>query len=167
MPDSISLFSDNSAVQGVLDSLPNMYYMLDLNGRFIRWNQKFVEVTGYSAAEIRQLNALDLFAAADKVIVGARIRRVFESGASDVEAALISRDGRSTPYFFTGKRVIIHGKQYLSGIGFDMSILKQYDIIMGFGLFNIRTRLESVGGHLDIESVPGEGTQVTMLVPLY
>lgn len=54
-----------------------------------------------------------------------------------------------------------------SGIGFDLSILKQYDIIMGFGLFNIRTRLESVGGRLDIEAIPGEGTRVTMLVPLH
>ena len=54
-----------------------------------------------------------------------------------------------------------------SGIGFDLSILKQYDIIMGFGLFNIRTRLESAGGRLDIEAIPGEGTRVTMLVPLH
>lgn len=55
-----------------------------------------------------------------------------------------------------------------NGIGFDTStsMLKQYDIIMGFGLFNIRTRLESAGGHLDIESSPGKGTRVDMTVPL-
>ncbi len=54
-----------------------------------------------------------------------------------------------------------------NGTGFDISILKQYDIIMGFGLFNIRTRLESAGGYLKVETAPGEGTQVTMLSPLH
>jgi PAS domain S-box-containing protein len=52
-----------------------------------------------------------------------------------------------------------------NGIGFDVTILKQYDIIMGFGLFNIRTRLESAGGHLDVKTAPGKGTLVTMSVP--
>lgn len=53
-----------------------------------------------------------------------------------------------------------------NGIGFDTSMLGQYDIIMGFGLFNIRTRLESAGGHLDVESAPGKGTRVDMTLPL-
>jgi PAS domain S-box-containing protein len=53
-----------------------------------------------------------------------------------------------------------------NGIGFDTSMLRQYDIIMGFGLFNIRTRLESAGGHMDIESAPGKGTRVDMTLPL-
>ena len=52
------------------------------------------------------------------------------------------------------------------GLGFDTSMLKQYDIIMGFGLFNIHTRLESIGGRLDVTSVPGKGTRVTMTNPV-
>lgn len=36
----------------------------------------------------------------------------------------------------------------------------------GFGLFNIRERLEHLGGHMWIKSKPGSGTQVTLEVPL-
>lgn len=35
----------------------------------------------------------------------------------------------------------------------------------GFGLTTMRERVESVGGHLRIESTPGEGTRVTVRVP--
>lgn len=36
----------------------------------------------------------------------------------------------------------------------------------GFGLFSIRERLEQLGGHLEINSAPGQGCRVTMTAPL-
>ena len=36
----------------------------------------------------------------------------------------------------------------------------------GPGLFSIRERLRAVGGTLEIESAPGDGTQVTIRLPL-
>lgn len=36
----------------------------------------------------------------------------------------------------------------------------------GFGMFNIRQRLEGMGGRLDIASTPGRGTQATIAVPM-
>jgi len=36
----------------------------------------------------------------------------------------------------------------------------------GFGLFSIRERLKYLGGHLKAESEPGQGTRVTLTVPL-
>ena len=36
----------------------------------------------------------------------------------------------------------------------------------GFGLFNIRRRLEGLGGRLDMESAPGKGTTATITVPM-
>jgi len=35
-----------------------------------------------------------------------------------------------------------------------------------FGLFSIREQLEYLGGHLEIDSVPGRGTTATIVVPL-
>ena len=37
---------------------------------------------------------------------------------------------------------------------------------VGFGLFSIRERLEHMGGHLNVESMPGEGTVVTLVGPV-
>jgi len=36
----------------------------------------------------------------------------------------------------------------------------------GFGLFSIRERLSYLGGSIDIESKPGEGTQITLVAPI-
>jgi PAS domain S-box-containing protein len=53
------------------------------------------------------------------------------------------------------------------GIGFDTSKISTYlSESGGFGLFNIRERLDYLGGRLEIKSKPGQGTQVTLVAPL-
>jgi PAS domain S-box-containing protein len=51
------------------------------------------------------------------------------------------------------------------GVGFDTSYLLS-NIVRngGFGLFNIRERFNHLGGHCDIQSQPGCGTRVTIIV---
>jgi PAS domain S-box-containing protein len=52
------------------------------------------------------------------------------------------------------------------GVGFDVDQLYSQDhLTSGFGLFNIRERLNHIGGHLDIASGAGKGTRVTMVAP--
>jgi len=36
----------------------------------------------------------------------------------------------------------------------------------GFGLFSIKERLQHLGGRFEIVSEPGQGTQVSLIVPL-
>jgi signal transduction histidine kinase len=45
------------------------------------------------------------------------------------------------------------------GRGFDPDTAKSDDLLSGFGLFSIRERSESIGGHLRIASAPGRGTE--------
>ena len=53
------------------------------------------------------------------------------------------------------------------GVGFDTShLLSNTTKNGGFGLFNIRERLNHLGGHCDIQSQPGCGTRVTLITPL-
>ncbi len=53
-----------------------------------------------------------------------------------------------------------------NGIGFDVSKLDAPGKETGFGLFNIRERLESIGGQFTIESRPAHGTRIFLAVPL-
>jgi signal transduction histidine kinase len=55
-----------------------------------------------------------------------------------------------------------------NGVGFDPSAIRagQPDREGGFGLFNIRERLDLVGGRLEIDSVPGRGTRISLVAPL-
>lgn len=53
------------------------------------------------------------------------------------------------------------------GVGFDMSKIGSYqDKKEMFGLFSIYERLKYLGGHVHVESGPGEGTRFTLVAPL-
>ncbi len=55
-----------------------------------------------------------------------------------------------------------------TGKGFDPRDphLFHYDGNGGFGLFNVRERLEGVGGRLEIDTAPGRGTTAILVVPI-
>ncbi|HID64948.1 MAG TPA: GAF domain-containing protein [Anaerolineae bacterium] len=53
------------------------------------------------------------------------------------------------------------------GEGFDLAeVERSYDRQGKLGLLNMRERAEMIGGRLSIESAPGEGTTITLDVPL-
>jgi signal transduction histidine kinase len=47
------------------------------------------------------------------------------------------------------------------GVGFDRNA-----VLEGYGLVNLRDRLEALGGEAAITSIPGRGTSVTGQIPL-
>ncbi|PAP77123.1 PAS domain S-box protein [Rubrivirga marina] len=57
----------------------------------------------------------------------------------------------------SGVRVVIEDE----GAGFDVAVTPG-----GLGLASVRERLEAVGGRLTVESAPGEGTRVSLDVPV-
>jgi PAS domain S-box-containing protein len=52
-----------------------------------------------------------------------------------------------------------------SGVGFDPATARPAGAGGGFGLFSIRERLDLVGGRLEVESAPGQGSRFTLTVP--
>jgi PAS domain S-box-containing protein len=76
-----------------------------MTGRFLRWNRNFELVSGYSGDEIAQMHPRDFFISEDQIRLEERIRDVFATGMSSLEAAFVSKDGTATPYYFTGRRV--------------------------------------------------------------
>lgn len=105
----------------MIESMPGMLYFYDMDGRFLRWNKNFEAVSGYSAAEIATKHPLDFFSEADRPLLEARIEEVFERGESSIEAAFLTKDGASIPYYFTGRRVHFEGRLCLVGVGIDIS----------------------------------------------
>ncbi len=60
-------------------------------------------------------------------------------------------------------RVEVHD----DGIGFDVSrVSVRMNQDVGFGLFSIRERLVPLEGRFEVDSGPGEGTHITLLMPL-
>ncbi len=109
----------------VINSLPGVFYLIDREGRFLRWNRNLEVSTGYSADEVEYLHALDLFEGPDRELVARRIEAVFESGESEVEADMVSKDGHAAPYYLTGRRIELDGRPCLIGMGVDVTLRKQ------------------------------------------
>ncbi len=116
-----SLLWEKSFTDAIINSLPGVFYLFDNQGRFLRWNRHFEEVSGYSAAEIATLHPLDFFRDGDRQLIAERIQEVFTKGASSAEADLVSKNGTVTPYFFTGNLLIFDQMPCIVGMGVDIS----------------------------------------------
>ena len=105
---------------GMINSLPGIFYLFDQTGRFLRWNKNFEQVIGYAPEEIEGMHPLDLFVGPDRALIRERIEETFVAGASGAEAELIAKNGKRTPYYFTGHKIYIEGKDCLIGMGIDI-----------------------------------------------
>jgi PAS domain S-box-containing protein len=105
----------------IINSLPGIFYKFDDQGQLIRWNRKFAEVTGYSTEELNGLHVVDLFSEAYKHYITLRVQSVFADGEALAEAPLLTKEGLQIPYLFTGQLTLLDGKQYLLGVGIDIS----------------------------------------------
>lgn len=53
------------------------------------------------------------------------------------------------------------------GVGFDVQLMRlRPDRQGGFGLFNVHERIVSAGGRMSIDSKPGNGTRITLQMPV-
>ncbi len=112
----LKFFSDTT-----IDCLPGIFYLFDGRGKYLRWNRNFERVTGYSREEILGMDPLRFFDGEDKHLIAAKIGEAFAAGEATVEAELVSKDGRATPYFFTARRIHFDKRSCLIGMGFDIT----------------------------------------------
>lgn len=122
------LRAEGDFLRSTTDSLPGVFYVINAEGRFLRWNKNFEEVTGKSAAEMASVSPLDFFAGADRDLIAERIGMVFAQGEATAEAEFLVRDGSFRPYVFTGKRVLLDDQALLVGMGMDVSSMKALEV---------------------------------------
>ena len=119
--DEVKFLKEKQVSETIIDSLPGVFYFFDDQGRFLRWNTNFEQVTGYTSAEFVELTPLEFFAGEDKNLIAQAIQEVFLRGANTAEAELVTKDGSKIPYFFTGRRLDLGGTPCLIGMGIDIT----------------------------------------------
>ncbi|MBU4270638.1 MAG: response regulator [Planctomycetes bacterium] len=115
-------FSDS-----VIATLPGVFYLLDGEGKLLRWNKNAEHVSGYSPEEIPGMQLLDFFRGRDREIIKHNVEVVFTKGQATSEVCFVTKDGTAIPYLFPGKRVMIDGKLHLVGMGIDITERKQIE----------------------------------------
>lgn len=130
----------------IINSLPGIFYLYNIDGRFYRWNANFEKVSGYSAEEISSMHPLQFFAQEEKEILETKIRSVFEKGEDFVEADFLQKSGKKIPYFFTGRRIDYHGENCLMGVGIDITDRKRAQE----ELSQLNQQLRQLASHLQV-----------------
>jgi diguanylate cyclase (GGDEF)-like protein/PAS domain S-box-containing protein len=112
----------------VLEGLPAIFFLLDAEGRPIRWNRNLETVIGVPPDGIGGHRAIEGVDPADRHRVTAAIKRTLNEGSGDVEAGLVSRNGWPIPYYFTGNRVELANEVFLVGFGVDLSERRRLEL---------------------------------------
>ena len=119
------LFSDS-----IINMLPGVFYMYDEQLEFLRWNNRFEEVSGYSHDEFAAMTVLDFFHGSQRELIQKKTDGVFVTGRCDVEAELTTRNGENIPYYFSGTKITYRDKPCVLGIGFDIGRLKDAENLL-------------------------------------
>ena len=119
-----ALLSEKLLSEEYINSLPGLFYVYD-ERELVRWNKEFEKVTGYSAEELAGRYGDEFFEGEERKLIRKRMAKVFRDGFADAEATIITKDGRRIPYYLTGARKTFNGKDYLVGLGIDITARKQ------------------------------------------
>lgn len=116
-----NLMKEKSLSDSAIQSFPCVFFLIDENGKALRWNRNLETVTGYSSEEIARMSPVDFFDGKEKKFIEDKIQEVFIKGQSTAEAHLVSKDKKKTPYLFTERRFTSDNKNYLVNVGIDIT----------------------------------------------
>ena len=122
---SDELIAERQFINMALDALTDTFFAFDpATKRPRRWNRAFNRVSGYSDAEIAELQAPDAYYGADDLIVANRtLEAVRAEGHATCELSLITRGGEVVPteYSVSAVRDETNSIDYIIAIGRDVT----------------------------------------------
>jgi PAS domain S-box-containing protein len=120
----------------VIDAIPGVFFVLDREGRYVRWNRNQEVTIDLPPERIRGALALDRVHPQDRQRVADAMAAVFANGSAEIEARGFLGQTREVRHFFlTGRRMELDGVAYLVGCGVDITVRKEAEAA--------RARLES------------------------
>ena len=112
--------------EAVMEGMPQITYVFDLQGRLKRWNKDAEYVLGYSAEEMKDKFIGDLYNDEDMKRVMKVVEKVIEDGQEhQVEYDFINKSGEVVPFYYgSGKLMEIGDEQYIVGQSINISEIK-------------------------------------------
>ncbi|MDR4471699.1 MAG: PAS domain S-box protein [Nitrospira sp.] len=89
-------------LQTIMETVPDVIFVLDLEGRLSKWNRRLETVTGYTHDELLGKPALEMVPSAEAEQTRAAIRLAFDNGYAELEGHLLTKDGRALALHWNG-----------------------------------------------------------------
>jgi len=123
------LVEEKAFTENALNILQDVFFVFDLQGRFLRWNKAISEITNYSDEEISLMKPTDFFLEEDHERVQKAIQTVIEEGSALLAASVVTKDGRILPYEYTASLLRnLEGEPVgISGVGRNVSERKKLE----------------------------------------
>lgn len=98
------LLDEKTFIEDSLNSLPDLFVVLDIEGNLFRWNRRLGEVTGYGDTELASMNVLDLFAPEEADVLTSSLAKMKGGGVAALdELTLLTRTGEKKPCELSGQ----------------------------------------------------------------
>lgn len=122
-----ALRDERNFFEQAINSIPDLFYVIQPDGSMLRWNDEIVEVTGYTDEEISEIDALEFFPEDERERAARAIEQTLSTGQYDAEIDLLTADGDRIPYEFSGSRLTDSEGDLvgLVGIGRDLTTQKE------------------------------------------
>lgn len=109
-------------IDTALDTLEDVFYVINPGGSLVRWNDALLEVSGYTASAVQSMDVEEFFVDDHADRISESISRAFVSGADTTEAVVETRTGERIPYEFRKRRLDREGSVIaLVGLGRDIT----------------------------------------------
>jgi len=89
----------------LVDTLDDVFYLVNLDGELLRWNDTGTEVLGYSDEALSTMTAFDLIPETFHDDVRDVIERTVQTGQSTLEVPLVTADGERIRHEFRGSLI--------------------------------------------------------------
>ncbi|WP_267162888.1 PAS domain S-box protein [Halovenus salina] len=121
------LESERRFIKQSLNALDDLFYVLDTDGTIRQWNDRVIDVTGYTESELDGMDATEIFPEDEQEGIANAISQTLADGRGAAEADLQTADGDRIPYEWTGARLTdTDGTTTgIVGIGRDLSERRQ------------------------------------------
>ena len=93
-----ALRREEAFFESALTTLQDIFFVFERDGRFLRWNRRLTEVTGYSDEEISKLSARDLHSREDADKFQAAIDKAEGGIPGVIEIEILTKQGKRVPY---------------------------------------------------------------------
>lgn len=119
------LLHEKSLTDLLVQHLPNVFFLFNAEGKFLLWNSKLENISGYSHEEVAQMHPLDFFGEDVKLLIRDNIQLTFEEGYTEIEVPITAKNKTLIPLHFTARQIFYKGQSCVYGVGTDISKVKR------------------------------------------
>lgn len=166
------LDEEREFIETALDTIEDVFYVIDTRGDLERWNDALLDVSGYTQADVQTMDVEDFFVQEHAERVSESIARAFVTGRDTVEAVVRTKSGERIPYEFR-KRRLVKGDSVVAlvGIGRDVTQrksreqhLRTVDYILQH---HLRNHLNIIQGNAELLAERGGATDGKQMAAIY